>query len=295
MRCCPTWPVRTWREICRASSVGREVDALLAGRDGSAARLPALMRTIPLDPARWRVALLPGAAAHEVVREAQAPAGAPRRDRTRRGRPRLARPPCSLGDARGAHTGRPVTGRDGAHSSSPLPAFTGAPQWSCVVSVRTHTGNPRMVQESCAASSAAPRPRPSGPMHSHLGQLAAHLGQFGTVLVGPGLEGRKAVAQLTAGRRPQRAEPPARSPQPATPASPGDCIVTNRDVIHDFRTHRPCYRFTTAPWLPRPGAGKATEISARQPGATPASVFPSCDGPAASLVVDLPHRMREPP
>ena len=49
----------------------REVAALLASQDGSAAQLGALMRTIPMDPASWRVALVPGMPAHEL--EAQAP------------------------------------------------------------------------------------------------------------------------------------------------------------------------------------------------------------------------------
>jgi hypothetical protein len=39
----------------------RDVEQLLATQDGSAARLPALLRTVPMDPAAWRVALTPGA------------------------------------------------------------------------------------------------------------------------------------------------------------------------------------------------------------------------------------------
>lgn len=62
---------RAYRKACRRAR--REVDALLASQDGSAAAVSALLRTVPMDPAMWRVGLVPGAPAHEFEREAQAP------------------------------------------------------------------------------------------------------------------------------------------------------------------------------------------------------------------------------
>jgi hypothetical protein len=51
----------------------REVSALLASQDGSAAAVSALLRSVPMDAASWRVALVAGVPAHELAREAQRP------------------------------------------------------------------------------------------------------------------------------------------------------------------------------------------------------------------------------
>lgn len=52
----------------------RQVEALLASQDNSAARLGALLRTVPLDVASWRVDLVPGMPAHEIAQAPEAEA-----------------------------------------------------------------------------------------------------------------------------------------------------------------------------------------------------------------------------
>lgn len=51
----------------------RQMKTLLASQGGSAAVVSALLRSVPMDPAGWRVDLVPGMPAIEFEREAQRP------------------------------------------------------------------------------------------------------------------------------------------------------------------------------------------------------------------------------
>jgi hypothetical protein len=61
---------RRYRRAVRQAR--REAGQLLASQDGALVTVPALLRTVPLDPGSWRVGLVPGAPAEDFATESEA-------------------------------------------------------------------------------------------------------------------------------------------------------------------------------------------------------------------------------